>query len=100
MDELVVGALEKGAVNRTNGAQAFTGHASRHGHGMLLSDADIEILLGARLLKEVQTRTRGHGGRDAHHPGILLTEFDKGLAEDLAVARGLGLAGGVGLAGR
>ena len=99
VDQLVVGALQEGAVDRHHGAQALTGHARRHGHGVLFGDTDIEILLRQGLLEQVQARAGGHGGGDAHHPGILFAELHQGLAKHLAVAGWLRLAGGVGLAG-
>ena len=98
VDELVEGPLQKGAVNGHHGFQTLTGHAGGHGDGVLFGDAHIEILVGAGFFKQVEARARGHRGRNPNHGGVLLAEFDQGLAEDLAVARGLGLTRGVGLA--
>ena len=46
VNQLVVGALQEGAVNRQHWLEPFTGHASRHGHSVLLGDAHIKILIG------------------------------------------------------
>ena len=99
VDQLVVGALQEGAVDGAHGAEPFTGHAGGHGDGVLLGDAHIEVLVGAGLLQQVEAGAGGHGGGDAHHPGILLADLHQRLAKHLAVAGGFGFAGGVGLAG-
>ena len=99
VDQLVVSALQEGAVDRADRTETFTGHARGHRHRVLFSDADVEILLGTRLLEHVQTGTGGHSRRNTHHPGVLFAELDQSLAKHLAVTGGLRLARGVGLAG-
>ena len=66
---------------------------------MLFGDANVEILIGQGLLEQVEAGAGGHGGGNAHHCRVLLTELDQGLAKYLAVARRFRFAGGVGLAG-
>jgi hypothetical protein len=47
VNDLIVGALEEGRVNRADGAEALGGEAGGEEHGVLLGDADIEELLRA-----------------------------------------------------
>ena len=90
VDQLVVGALKEGAVDGNDRTQPLAGHACRQGDGMLLSDADVHVLVRNGLLKQIETGTGGHGRGDADHPTVLLTELDQGLPKHLAVAGGLG----------
>ena len=98
VNQLVVGALQEGAVNSHHGLEPFAGHASRHGDGVLLGDTHIEILRRKSLLQQIQAGAGGHGGGDAHHGGVLFAELHQRLAKHLAVAGRLRLAGGIGLA--
>ena len=90
VDQLVVGALQEGAVDGNDRAQSLAGHARRQSDGMLLSNADVHVLIRNGLLKQVETGTGGHGRGDADHPTVLLTELDQGLPKHLAVAGRLG----------
>ena len=85
VDELVVGALQEGAVDGHNRPQTFTGHTCRQGDRVLFGDADIHVLLGNSFLQQIQAGSSGHGGGDAHHAAVLFAELDQGLAEHLAV---------------
>ena len=98
VNQLVEGALQKGAVDRYHRLEAFAGHASRHGHGVLLGDAHIEILGRKSLLQQIQAGAGGHGSGNTHHGGVLFAELHQRLAKHLAVAGRLRLAGGIGLA--
>ena len=86
VDQLVVGPLQEGAVDRHDRAQPLTGHTGGQGHRMLFGDAHIHVLGGDRLLQEIKPGPRGHGRRDPHHATVLLAELDQGLAKHLAVA--------------
>ena len=99
VDQLVKGPLQEGAVDRHHGLETLTGHAGCHGDGVLFGDANVEILIGQGLLEQVEAGAGGHGGGNAHHCRVLLTELDQGLAKYLAVARRFRFAGGVSLAG-
>ena len=98
VDQLVVGALQEGAVDRHHGPESFAGHAGGHGDGVLFGDAHVKVLIGEGLLEQIQARAGGHGGGDAHHAGIVFADLHQRLAKHLAPAGRLGLAGGVGLA--
>ena len=85
MDQLVVGALQEGAVNRDHGVHVLAGHAGRQGHAVLLGDADIEIALGEALVKFDHTRAFAHGRRDGQQRFVLLRHVAEPLAEDFRV---------------
>ncbi|CAI8165577.1 MAG: Uncharacterised protein [Synechococcus sp. CC9902] len=99
MNQLIEGALQEGAVDRHHRLEPFAGHASREGHCVLLSDSHIHVLGRYGFLQKIETRTRRHRSGDADNPAVLLTEFDQGLTEHLAVARRFRRLGGDGLAG-
>ena len=98
VDELVVGPLQEGAVDGAYGLEPLASHACCHGHSVLFGDTDIEILVGKGLFQQVEPCSSRHGCSDSHHPGILLTDLDQGLAENLAIAGWFWFVGGVGLA--
>jgi hypothetical protein len=64
MDDLVVGALQEGRVDRAERLVALAGEARREGHRMLLGDADIEGAARMGLAEGVEPGARRHGGRD------------------------------------
>ena len=51
MDDLVVGALEEGRVDRADGLRALKRETGREQDRVLLGDADVVVLLGALLLE-------------------------------------------------
>ena len=99
VNQLVVGTLKKGAVNGHNGFEAFTGHSARKGHGMLLGNPHIDVLLGNRFLQHVEAGAGGHGCGDPDDATVLFAELDQRLTENLAVAGWLGGLAGSRLAG-
>ena len=46
VNQLVVGALQKGRVDGYHWPHAFAGKSAGEGHRMLLGDADVEVALG------------------------------------------------------
>ncbi len=66
VDQLVVGALQEGRVDRDHRLQALAGQAGREGHGVLLGDAHVVVAVGKALLELDQARALAHRGRDAH----------------------------------
>ena len=66
VDQLVVGPLQEGAVDRHHRFEAIARHACGQGDGMLLGDAHIDVLLGHSLLQQIQARTGGHRSGDAN----------------------------------
>ena len=99
VDDLVVGALEEGGVNRADGAEALGGETGGEKHGVFLGDADVEELFRDLVGEVDQTRAAGHGAGDTEDLGVGLGEADEGVAEDvLEIGRGAG-GGGFALAG-
>ena len=94
MDQLVVGPLQEGAVDRANRTQPFAGHARCQGDGMLLGNTDVHVLVGNGLLQQVEAGAGGHCRSDSHHATVLLAQLDEGLTKDLAVAGRLGFGRG------
>ena len=76
MDQLVIGPLQEGAVDRNHRLETFTSHAPSQRDGMLFSNTDINVLLWDGFLEHVQTGARGHGGSNADDLGILFAKFD------------------------
>src|SRR3546814_6608041 len=70
----------------------------REGDGVLLGNADVEGPVRKRLFKQVQSRSRRHGGCDRDDLVVARRLVDQGLCEDLGVAgrarRRLGLRPG------
>lgn len=83
MNDIVVGALGKGAVDITERLQAVLCHTAREGHSMALGDAHVEDTVGHGLHHDVHRTARGHGWGDAYNLRILLSELQEGLAEDV-----------------
>ena len=70
--DLVVGALQKGRIDRGERLEAFGGKPGGEGHRMLLGDADIEAALGKPSAKRIEPGARRHR---------------RGDGDDLVVAR-------------
>ncbi len=87
MNDLVVGALEKGGVNRTDRAHAVGGHAGREKDRVLLRDAHVEELFRQLLFQMVQAGPGRHGGGDAGHPPVLPGQLYEGAAGHVLVLR-------------
>ena len=67
MDDLVVGALEEGRVDRRHRLHALERQAGREQDGVLLGDAHVVVAVRQLLLKDVESGAGVHGGGDAHH---------------------------------
>ena len=98
MHHLVIGALQEGRIDGAERLVAFACKPRGKGDGMLFGNADIEGALGKRLLENVDTRTVGHGRRNADDPVVMLGFLGQRLAEHLRIAgrigRRLGLRAG------
>ena len=66
VDQLIVGALQEGRIDRNDGFQAFTGEACAKGQRMLLGNADIEVAVRVFGGEAHQARAFAHGRSDAH----------------------------------
>ena len=95
VDQLVVGALQEGGINRHHRLEPLAGQAGGEGNRMLLGDADIVIALGKALMEINHARALAHGRRDAHQPRILVGHIAQPVAEDLS-KRLLGRCGRLG----
>ena len=51
VDQLVIGPLQEGAVDGNDRPKALAGHSGGQGHGVLLGDSDIDVLIGNGLLE-------------------------------------------------
>ena len=85
VNDVVVGALRKGAVYVAEGQQPLLGHAGREGDGVSLGDAHVEGSLGHLLHHDVHRAASGHGGCHAHDAGVLPRQLEQRLAEHLLV---------------
>src|SRR4029077_6162943 len=83
----VVGALEKGGVNREKRLKPLRGKAAGKKRGVLLCDADIEVATRMRLLKMREARAARHRRSDGDQLLICLREFRQRLAENFRIGR-------------
>ena len=81
VDDVVVGALGKGAVDIAKRHHALFGHAGREGHGVAFGNAHVEGAFGQDALQQVHAAAREHGGRDADNALIGARQFNEGFAE-------------------
>jgi hypothetical protein len=87
MYDLVVGALQEGGIDRAERLVALRRHSGREGDGMLLGDSDVEHPFGETFPEDIESRARGHGGRDRDDPGVALGLANQFLRKDGGVAR-------------
>jgi hypothetical protein len=81
VDQLVVGALQEGRVDRHHRLEPLAGDAGGEGHSMLLGDADVEVALGEALVELDHARALAHRRRDADQALVLLGHVAQPLAE-------------------
>ena len=85
VDDLVEGALEEGRVDRADRLAALQGEAGGEQDGLLLGDADVDVLLGHLLGELVEPGAAGHRRGDADHPLVAPGLGDEGVGEDRRV---------------
>ena len=85
VDDVVEGPLCKGTIDITEGQQAVLGHTARECDGMSFGNADIEGALRHLLHHDVHRTACGHGWCHADDLGILLSQFQQGMAEHVLV---------------
>ena len=96
VDDLVVGALEEGRVDRRHRLHALERQAGREQDGVLLGDAHVVVAVRQLLLKDVES---GAGFMAAVMPTTRSSRRlgHQRLPEDLGVLRPGGRAAGLGL---
>ena len=87
VDQLVVGALQEGRVDRHHRLHAFAGEARGEGHRVLLGDADIEIALRKFLRETHHAGAFAHRRGDADQALVLRRHVAQPVAEHLRVGR-------------
>ncbi len=95
VDDLVVGALQEGRVDRHHRPRALQGQAAGQQDRLLLGDADVEVAVGQLALEDVQAGAGVHGRGDAEHPLVALALATSALP-NTSVYWGIGLTGGTG----
>ena len=96
VDDLIVGALQEGRVDRAERLHALRGEAGREGHGVLLGDADIEDAVREDLGEFVETGAGWHGGGDGDDAVVPARLVDQAFGKDGGVGRGVGRRLGLG----
>jgi hypothetical protein len=91
VDHLVPCAVQEGAVDRDDRAQATHRHAGGTGDGVLLGDAHVEEPVREADLERDQPGRSCHRSRDRNQLGVGLGLLDDGLRERLRVPGGHGL---------
>ena len=85
VDDLVVGPLQEGRVDRRHRLAALEREAAGQQHRLLLGDADVEVPVRERLLQQAEPRARVHRGGDPQDPVVALAFAHQRLAEHLGV---------------
>ena len=81
MDDLIIGALEEGRIDRNDRQQALTGKACRKADGMLLRHANIKEAAGMAVLEEVEAGAVLHGSGDAAQTRFIIAQIGQRTAE-------------------
>ena len=87
VDQLVIGPLQEGGINRHHGFEPFCGQTGGKSDRMLLGNADIKVTLRKARLKLHQSRTLAHGRGDADQALILGRHIAQPLAKHLGESR-------------
>ncbi len=84
VDQLVIGALQEGGINRHHGLQTLAGQARSKGHGVLFGDAHVEIAFGKTPLELDHARALAHGRGDAHQARVGLRHVAQPMTKHLS----------------
>ena len=87
MDDLVIGPLQEGGIDRAERLEAFRGKPRRKGYRMLFGDPHIEHAFGEMLGELVQAGARRHRRRDGNNLLVLFRFGDQRLGKDTGVGR-------------
>ena len=85
VNDIVVSALGKRAVDIAEGLETVFGHTSREGNGVALGYAHVEGAVGHGVHQYVHRAAGGHGGCHAHDAVVHLCQFEQGLAKHVLV---------------
>ena len=88
VDDIVEGALGKGAVDIAERQQSVFCHTPRESHRMSFSDAHIEGALRHLLHHDIHRTAAGHGWCHTNNLRILLGQFQKRMAKHVLVFLG------------
>ena len=99
VDDLVVGALQEGRVDRGDRARALERQAGGEQQRLLLGDADVEVAVGHRLLEDVEAGAGVHRRGDADDAAVALGTRATIASPKTCVYCGGGAAAGSGLDG-
>ncbi len=80
--DLVVGALQKGRIDRGKRLHALGRETRGEGHRMLLGDADVEAAIGEFLTEQVEPGARRHRRGDRDDTVVGLRLLDQRLGKD------------------
>ena len=98
MYHLIIGALQKGGVDRAEWAHALRRQPRSEGNGMLLGNAHVKAAGGVRMRELVHPGAAGHGGGDGDNALVGLGQLGQRLAKHVLIAgrpgRGLHLLAG------
>ena len=83
MNQLVVGALKEGGVDRHHRFEPLAGQAGGEGHGVLLGNADIKIALREAPLELHHAGALAHGRRDGDQARVIQGHVTQPLAKHL-----------------
>ena len=87
MNQLVVGALQEGRIDRHHRLEPLAGKPCGKGHRMLLGDADIMVALRKTAFELDHAGTLAHRRRDADQALVLLGHVAQPLPENLGEGR-------------
>ncbi len=90
VDQLVIGALQEGGVDRHHRLGAFAGHAGGEGHRVLLGDGDVEVAQRETLAERHQVGAFLHRRGDPHQARVGGGHVAQPFAEHTGVLRPAG----------
>ncbi len=89
---MVIGSLQKRAVDCHKRVHAVFGESAGKCHGMSFGNAHVKHSVGHFALKGRYGCAVGHGCRYSHNPGIPARKLQQGVAEHVLPFRGVGAA--------
>jgi len=87
MHDLIIGALQKGRINRRERPHPLRRQSGREGHRMLLGDPDVEGPRRMRFREFVDARPRRHRGGDRDDPFVGFGQLRERFAKDILILR-------------
>ena len=85
MQDLVVGPLQEGGINRHHRAEAPRRKPGREGHRMLLRDPHVKKPVRIGVAEPLQPGAVRHGGRDGHDPVVALPQLHHHRGKNIGV---------------